>query len=109
MTPKQASLFDELSAILLERWQPHARSSDPWTSHAAAAEINAFAGNHCEMILAELKRHSSTQHEIAAMTGLNFAQVNKRLSDLEHKGLARKTAQYRRGPSGRKCLVWEAT
>lgn len=105
MIPKQNSLFNP---VLLEPVL-HARTSDPWTSHAAAREIIGTASNHCAIVLQALQHHGSgTQHEIAARTGLHFSQVHKRLSDLEHDGKARKNGAFRKGPSGRYCLVWEA-
>lgn len=66
-----------------------ARSTDPATSHAAAANAHLFAGSHCDRILAALEElGSGTAHEIGAHCGLTVVQCDRRLVELQRAGRA---------------------
>jgi hypothetical protein len=65
------------------------RSSDPITSHEAAANAVRFAGSHAERICAALEKlQSATAHELSEETGLTVVQVDRRLPELERAGKA---------------------
>lgn len=88
---------------------PRARKADPATSKSAAARVVEFDANHFGRIIAALKqRGPMTFHEIAAATGLDGQQSNKRLPELERMGAVRRTGELRRSQSGRQCAVWKA-
>lgn len=96
----QSDLFDPST---------HARTSDPFTSHAAAESLQEFAGGHCDRILACLERHGpQTKDEIAERTGLNAVQVDRRLPDLKKAGKAYPTGDCRPSRSARPERVWAA-
>lgn len=67
-----------------------ARKSDPETSHLAAAEVenNGTAHDHRNIIAAYLRKHpGQTNAEIAEGSGLDYAQVHKRMKELEAMNL----------------------
>lgn len=67
-----------------------ARSSDPATSHQAAANAAAFAGSQCVRILAALERlGSGTADDIGSACGLTVVQVDRRRKEMERAGLIR--------------------
>jgi hypothetical protein len=69
---------------------PRARNTDPATSHAAADRAANFAGSHAERILAALKAvGTGTPPSISDKTGLTIVQIDRRLHELEKKGLIR--------------------
>lgn len=68
---------------------PHARNSDPTTSHAAASNARKFAESHAGRIHLALIGKSLTAHELSAITGLSVVQIDRRLPDLKRAGLAR--------------------
>ena len=69
---------------------PRARNTDPATSHAAADRATNFAGSHAERILAALKAvGTGTPPSISDKTGLTIVQIDRRLHELEKKGLIR--------------------
>lgn len=78
-----------------------ARRSDPGTSHAAAATIDAksLAGQ----VLADLRdRGPGTSHEIAERMGLQLVTVSPRMKPLEDAGKVRRAGKKQ----GR--TIWEA-
>ncbi len=107
MTTEPAPLF------CIHGWVPdtcprcHARRTDPDTSKAAAEWIPRGHAGH---ILAILRAAGpATQSEIAAEASLLPHQVNKRLADLNRKGLAEPTGATRTGHAGRAEREWHAT
>jgi hypothetical protein len=69
---------------------PRARNTDPATSHAAADRATNFAGSHAERILAALKAvGTGTPPSISDKTGLTIVQIDRRLVEMERKGLIR--------------------
>ena len=86
-----------------------ARRTDAVTSHEAAARVHEFAGSHCDLVLKALKRFGRAgADQIAGATRLDAYAVRKRLSDLEHVGLATPTDEKRQTASGRHERVWVA-
>jgi predicted ArsR family transcriptional regulator len=89
--------------------QSHARTSDPNTSHEAAARAVEFVGAHCDRILACLREHGPlTKDEIARRTGLTPVQVDRRLPDLRARQQAAPNGDERQSDSGRLERVWKA-
>ncbi len=85
-----------------------ARRSDPATSHDAAARVREFGPAQMQQVLSALRRFGKAGAEqIAAATKMDAYSVRKRLSDLEHAGLAQPTETLRTTASGRKERVWE--
>jgi DNA-binding MarR family transcriptional regulator len=85
----QLSLFDDDPPAL-------ARSSDPHTSHSAAAEVTASgaAARQRQRVLAVLAAHPGLcSDEIAEVAGMERHQPARRTSELERMGL------IRRGPA----------
>lgn len=69
---------------------PRARNTDPATSHAAADRSKAFAGTHADRILAALKKvGTGTPASISGQTGLTVVQIDRRLHEMQAKGLIR--------------------
>lgn len=81
--------------------RPLARSTDPITSHIAAANASGFAATHRAMILTVLEEYGPmTSYEIAAnIPGLVAHQILKRLPELQRQGLIATTGETR--PTGR--------
>ena len=66
------------------------RASDPLSSVMAAEAAIKFAGNHCDRILADLrKRGQATPHEMQCTTGLTVVQIDRRLPELLKAGRVR--------------------
>ncbi|KQR62640.1 hypothetical protein [Acidovorax sp. Leaf160] len=65
------------------------RAHDPLSSVLAAERTPQFAGGHCARILAALRSHPATAHELQATTGLTVVQIDRRLPDLLKAGQAR--------------------
>ncbi len=60
-----------------------ARTTDPVTSHMAAANALAFKGSHAERIFSALQRlRSATAHELSDATGLTVVQIDRRMPEL---------------------------
>jgi predicted transcriptional regulator len=80
-----------MSDLSIEMYDlPRARNTDPATSHAAADRATNFAGSHAERILAALKAvGTGTPASISEITGLTIVQIDRRLHELEKKGLIR--------------------
>lgn len=89
-----------------------ARSTDPITSHMAAARVSEFAGSHQEIILGVLKRFGPLDPEqLEFYTGIPAYAIRKRLPELQKTNLARplsldEAVSYTE--SGRRQRVWEA-
>ena len=83
-----------------------ARRSDPATSHAAAARVTEFAGEHHAAILTALAVGPAGASGIAARCGLSGHQVNKRLTELARTGRIVETGRTVRSSSGRGEREW---
>ncbi len=102
MTIDQLDMFPETAQRV--------RTTDPATSHAAAAAVDvpARAG---EVLAALRSLPTATPSELVVRlrrTGIDMDQncVARRLGDLEAAGLAARTGDTRPGRSGRQQTVW---
>ena len=86
-----------------------ARSSDPATSHAAAAQAGGLATKHQRQILAALLDGPAGASGIAARCGLLSHQVNKRIAELARDGRIVQTGRGVPSSSGRGEREWKAT
>lgn len=86
---------------------PMARSTDPGTSHAAAASAKALQGDHHRLILACLEQHGpASKDRIAALTRLNGTQVARRTVELQRAGQIEPTGTTATSTAGRQERVW---
>jgi len=87
--------------------EPLARTTDPSTSHEAAAAAKNTAATHGAIVLLCITdKPGRTASEIAAITGLDRHAVNRRTADLERRlGLIRR-GDPRKGTGERKELTW---
>lgn len=83
-----------------------ARSSDPATSHAAAAQAGGLATKHQRQILAALLEGPAGASGIAARCGLLSHQVNKRIAELARDGRIVQTGRVVTSSSGRGEREW---
>lgn len=81
-----------------------ARSTDPATSHEAAASIDV-RGHHA-MILATMSEYGlpMASEQIAVEINLPEHAVNKRMSELSRRGYIRRTEQRHINESGRQAF-----
>jgi len=93
---------------------PRARASDPVTSHLAAAAADKFASTHKGRILdaihaIELDGRNASPERIAERTGLTVVQIDRRLPEMERKGLVRVVRMWHGSPVTMNGFrVWEA-
>jgi hypothetical protein len=94
--PRPATRVDDLPMFA-----PAARTSDPQTSHTAAASVDR--ATIVRRLLEAYAAHPAglTTSEVAALTGLDEYAASKRASDAESTGLVYATGATRRGSSGR--------
>jgi predicted ArsR family transcriptional regulator len=85
---------------------PLFRRTDPATSHAAAATVKTFAGEHHAAILEALSHGPAGASGIAARCGLLGHQVNKRLGELAKAGRIVETGRVVTSSSGRGEREW---
>jgi predicted ArsR family transcriptional regulator len=83
-----------------------ARSSDPVTSHQAAAQAGGLATKHQRQILAALLEGPAGASGIAARCGLLPHQVNKRIAELARDGRIVQTGRTVTSSSGRGEREW---
>jgi len=86
--------------------KPLARRIDPPTSHAAAATVRTFSGEHHAAILAALALGPAGASGIAARCGLLAHQIGKRIKELARAGQIVKTGRTVKSTSGRGELEW---
>lgn len=80
------------------------RRTDPETSHAAAERSAHFASSHAGRILAVLRSEGpGTPEHIGRFTGLTTVQIDRRLHEMQAKGLIRTTGAVHNG-----FRAWEA-
>jgi predicted ArsR family transcriptional regulator len=84
-----------------------ARSSDPATSHQAAAQAGGLATKHQRQILAALLDGPAGASGIAARCGLLSHQVNKRIAELARDGRIVQTGRVVTSSSGRGEREWK--
>jgi len=90
--------------LLLDK--PLARRIDPPTSHAAAATVRTFAGEHHAAILDALTLGPAGASGIAARCGICDHQIRRRLSELEAGGQIIQTGRTVKSTSGRAEREW---
>jgi DNA-binding MarR family transcriptional regulator len=89
--------------------QAHARSTDPETSHAAAASVDCPPlDRKLHDGLKLLGSYGATSEELADQLNLRLVSVSPRLRPMERRGLVRETEERRPGASGRLQIVWVA-
>ena len=107
MSLYQQSLFD--GGDLVQPIVARARANDPETSHIAATEVenNGTASAHRNIIAAYLRSNpGKTNAEIAEGSGLDYARVHKRMSELERMNLVIR-GQHKKCPiHQRQMLTW---
>lgn len=85
-----------------------ARTSDPLTSHDAAAQAEELAAQHYQQILCCLQRFGAKGKDgIAKWSGLNGIQVARRLPELHRLGLVQLTGRLTKSNSGRSEREWK--
>jgi len=86
-----------------------ARSTDPETSHRAAAEIAPTLRGRQAWALGQVRANPGrTANELARLAGLSDPRtLNRRLCELRTQGLVKNTHARRCEVSGRQCMVWE--
>lgn len=83
---------------------PRARATDPATSHMAADRSHKFSEGHATKILRAIKHMPrQTAAYYSQMTGLTVVQIDRRLPEMERKGLIRTTGAVHNG-----FRAWEA-
>lgn len=97
--------------------QPRARTTDPATSHEAAASVTDLNTKQ-EAVLAVLREIGpSTDQRLVSVYMFKKAGsvprqsesgVRTRRSELTKKGLVRPSGEYRTTGSGRRAIIWEA-
>ena len=85
---------------------PLARRCDPPTSHAAAATVRVFSGEHHQAILAALALGPAGASGIAARCGLMAHQIGKRINELARSGQIVTTGRTVVSASGRGEREW---
>lgn len=87
---------------------PRARSSDPDTSHSAAARAIEFSGKHAAAIFTWLADHPTggTKDEIADGTGVDSIAVARRMAGLCASGVY-DSGERRKSRTGRASIVWK--
>ena len=87
--------------------QPHARATDPDTSHAAAESMVKPAEAQRRKILASLKRHGpATADEIDERIGWRPTTAGRRMKELVEVGKLRDTGDLLLTRSGRRATVY---
>ena len=85
------------------------RAGDPLSSVLAAEGAMAFAGGHCERILAALANgRQATPHELQEDTGLTVVQIDRRLPGLKKARQVRVVQVGGMDLMRGKARVWEA-
>lgn len=88
---------------------PAARTTDPVSSHLAAAEHtdSGKRGRHIGIVIDAVRLHpGKTSAELAPICGLERHEVARRTSDAERCGAIRKGAIRRCNTSGRSAVTW---
>lgn len=81
-----------------------ARAKDPATSHEAAARARTFDAEHYQKILQALGEGELGITAIAERSGLDRAQVFRRMSELRAGGLVVATTTVQNGRGGRESV-----
>jgi predicted transcriptional regulator len=90
----------------------YARSTDPETSHAAAASLEPELPRLESAVHRALQaagKTGCTTHELAVILNMSLVTVSPRIAPLVRKNLVVKSAKRRCAGSGRPSIVWVAT
>lgn len=97
---------------LFDDWlEAHARRTDPWTSHEAAASVKVRESQ--KLVLSLLRQGPATDEELAdrahaASAAISPSGLRTRRCELVVLGLAVDTGERRRTAAGRQTIVWAA-
>lgn len=86
-----------------------ARNTDPFTSHEAAALVDLNSAE--QAVLQAIIKSGSTgliAAELPAITGLPLNTASARTRPLVNKGFITDSGEKRKGPNGRRQIVWKA-
>lgn len=93
-------------------WVPVARTTDPPTSHQAAAHAATKAGTMRALALRALVQageYGLTDFELARVTDSQQTSIGKRRGELVRMGYVEATGTTRPAPSGLPAMVWRVT
>ena len=100
------------------RSRPVARSTDPETSHVAAASITELTRKQQTVLMVIHQEGPITDHALNCVYNDPFLRtwrppqsesgLRTRRSELVRKGLVRDSGKRETLPSGRKAIIWEA-
>lgn len=91
-----------------ETFEPGAaRHTDPDTSHEAAASVNATKLEAKVLVSLGAAKDGLTSSESAGVLNIPVWSISPRFKPLASKGLIHDTGMRRKGPSGRKRIVWK--
>jgi hypothetical protein len=87
---------------------PRVRNTDPDTSTEAAKSLaEQSVGARCQELFALIEHHGGlTTHQLVALTGYDRGNTARRITDLTQAGWIVDSGQRRRGPTGRRSIVW---
>lgn len=85
----------------------HRHNRDPDTSQAAAEQAVGFVGIHRKKVYDVIRFGPAASEQIAAITGLTYMQVQRRVSDLRNNGQIEDSGRRHRNSSGRMAVVWQ--
>lgn len=110
----QGHLFESPISVGIDRAMrsPVSATADPDTSHQAAKEITASGQREgqCLGVLALVKRYPDCTAFELSVKGRTYDRyiIGRRLSELEHGKLIRKSGTKVCGISGHKACIWQA-
>ncbi len=88
----------------------HTRNTDPVSSYDSAKEHFNSGAHECQKqrVLEALTQFpNSTSHELAHKSGLDRYMIARRLPDLEHNELVKKSGTRKCSISSRQVTVWD--
>jgi MarR family len=91
---------------------PRVRNTDPDTSSEAAESLGERAlGARCQELYELIANFQAglTVHDLVAITGYDRGNTARRITDLKQAGWIHDSGIRRRGPTGRRSIVWIAT
>lgn len=101
--------------LLPPEMQAHARSTDPETSHEAAAKSSMTMHEHTMAVLGLFREHGPMTHEtlerVARDAGVMRSEsgLRTRCKQLVDLGLVRESGRFEITPFNNRTTVWEAT
>lgn len=95
--------------MLKKLWElTKARISDPITSKLAAQQAKKVAESHYQVILKALRAHGPMGKDgIAEVTGLDGAQIARRLGEMHRGGVVVLTGRHVKSKAGRDEREWK--